>query len=650
MRCRHYRIRLNPHKCVFCIETGRLLGFVVSKAGIRVDPSKVEAIIKLLPPSSLRQLQSLQRKANFLRRFIPNYAEITKDFTRLLKQNASFFWDEIAEKYFDALKHALTHAPLLQPPNYNQDYYLYLAASYSTIGMVLVQEDEFGTEHVIYYLSRTLNPTELKYSHVEKLALAVVQAIQRFRHYILLHKTIVISDCNPMFYILIKQLLGGKYSKWIVILQEFDLEFEKSKSKKYLVFVELMCDFPRVDSETVAEDPIADESLFLISTLDPWYGDIITYLQTQTFRPDLSRSNRRKVRFQSQQFKIIGDTLYRLGADSIFRRCLTHEEVERVLNDCHSRECGGHMSGYATAQKILHARYFWPYLFKECITVVRKCHNCQIFDRNMHAPTAPLHPIIVVGPFAKWVIDYITCNPHSAGGHAYIIVAVDYFTKWAEAMPTFEADGKTTAIFMFNHIIASSTPYYPQANGLVEAINKVLFIMIQRIIGIHRSNWHNMLFSTLWAYRTLVKTSTRFTPFQLVYGLEAVLPIECEIPSLRMAIELLPATSEEEKRLLYLAQLDENRRDAALAIESHANRIKAQYDRNVTPRNFSEGDLVLLYDQENDKLGTGKFMPMWHGPFVVKRKLAKGAYEFVDFDGVSLGKPKNGLYLKRYYA
>eukprot|EP00253_Pinus_taeda_P009140 PITA_09140 len=201
----------------------------------------------------------------------------------------------------------------------------------------------------------------------------------------------------------------------------------------------------------------------------------------------------------------------------------------------------------------------------------------------MRAPPAPLHPIIVVGPFAKWGIDFITCNPHSAGGHAYIILALDYFIKWAEAMPTFEADGKTAEIFIFNHIIASSTPYYPQANGLVEAINKFLVIMIRRIIGIHWSNWYNMLFSALWAYRTSVKTSTRFTPFQLVYGLEAVLPIECEIPSLRMAIELLLATSEEERRLLYLAQLDENRHDAALVIESHAKRIKAQYDLNVTP-------------------------------------------------------------------
>ena len=93
----------------------------------------------------------------------------------------------------------------------------------------------------------------------------------------------------------------------------------------------------------------------------------------------------------------------------------------------------------------------------------------------------------------------------------------------------------------------SSTPYYPQENGLVEAINKVLVTMIKRIIGIHKTNWHSMLFLALWAYQTSVKTSTGFTPFQLVYGLEAVLPIECEIPSLKLAVELIPATSEEEK-------------------------------------------------------------------------------------------------------
>ena len=124
------------------------------------------------------------------------------------------------------------------------------------------------------------------------------------------------------------------------------------------------------------------------------------------------------------------------------------------MNDFHSRACGGHISRFATAQKILCAGYFWSSLFKDCILAVRKCHNCQIFYRKMRAPPAPLHPVIVVSPFAKWGIEYITCNPHSAEGHGYIILVVYYFTKWAEVMPTFTTDGKTTTIFILNHMIS----------------------------------------------------------------------------------------------------------------------------------------------------------------------------------------------------
>jgi hypothetical protein len=146
----------------------------------------------------------------------------------------------------------------------------------------------------------------------------------------------------------------------------------------------------------------------------------------------------------------------------------------------------------------------------------------------------------------------------------------------AEAMPTFLNDGRTTTLFLFNHIISrfgvphaivtdhgahfknqmmselhvklgfrheNSSPYYPQANGQVEAINKVLKTHDPTHGGENKTSWHLQLFSALWAYRTSAKTSTGFTPFQLVYGIEAVLPIECEIPSLKLKVELLPHTS-----------------------------------------------------------------------------------------------------------
>ena len=146
------------------------------------------------------------------------------------------------------------------------------------------------------------------------------------------------------------------------------------------------------------------------------------------------------------------------------------------------------------------------------------------------------------------------------------------------------------------------------------------------------------------------KKTTGFTPFQLVYGLEAVLPIKCQIPALKLAVELLLDTFVVEEIFLYLNNLDETRRDAALANEAHKKRIKAQYDKYVQPRAFNEGDLVLTYDQRYDKLGKGNFESMWYDPFVISKVLEKGPYELVDYYGIPLGQPRNGLYLKRYYA
>eukprot|EP00253_Pinus_taeda_P030032 PITA_30032 len=481
---------------------------------------------------------------------------------RLLKRNTPFCWDAAAQESFECLKALLVSTPLLRPPDYHRDYTLYLVIADTTIGMVLVQDDNDGIEHIIYYLSHNLLDTETRYAYVEKLALAVV--------------------C-------------------IVILQEFDLEFTTAKSKKSLVFAELLCSLPSVTPPSRLEDHIPDETLFLINTLYPWYMDIIVYLQMSSFHPNLSKDARRRICHQSQPYHIIGDTMYRLGIDSILHRCLTLEEAERVLNDFHFGTCGGHMSGYATTQKILCAGYFWPSIFKDCILVVRSCHECQIYQRKICAPPTPLHLVVTIGPFSKWAIDYMTYNPRSAGGHGYIIISIDYFTKWAEVIPTLSEDGHTTAQFLFNHVISrfgvpqaivtdhgkhfcnhmmtdlttqlglwhdSSTPYYPQANGQVEAINKVLVTILQRIVGMHKSNWHLMLFFALWAYRTLVKDATRFTPFQLIYGMEATLPIECEIPSLKLAIKLLPNTTPVEERLLYLERLNETRRLASLAIEA----------------------------------------------------------------------------------
>eukprot|EP00253_Pinus_taeda_P035045 PITA_35045 len=132
---------------------------MVSKDGIQLDPIKFQAILDFPPPLNLLQLQRLQGKENFLRRFIPNYAELAKGFARLLKKWVPFHWDQVAQASFDALRYSMIRASLMYAPNYQKDYYLYLSIADTTIGIVLVQE-ESGIEHPIYYLNRNLNNIE----------------------------------------------------------------------------------------------------------------------------------------------------------------------------------------------------------------------------------------------------------------------------------------------------------------------------------------------------------------------------------------------------------------------------------------------------------------------------------------------------------
>ena len=118
---------------MFYVNSGRLLGFIVSNRGIQVDPLKVEAIVNLPPPHSIRKLQSLQEKSNFLRCFIVNYTKITKGSMQFLKQDTPFLWDETTQLAFKALKKDLLSAPLLCSPDYNKYFILYLAMSDLTI-------------------------------------------------------------------------------------------------------------------------------------------------------------------------------------------------------------------------------------------------------------------------------------------------------------------------------------------------------------------------------------------------------------------------------------------------------------------------------------------------------------------------------------
>jgi hypothetical protein len=198
-----------------------------------------------------------------------------------------------------------------------------------------------------------------------------------------------------------------------------------------------------------------------------------------------------------------------------------------------------------------------------------------------------------------------------------------------------------------------TTGYYPQANGLAEAFNKTLGKILNKIVTKNRRDWHDRLFEALWAYRVFVRTPTQATPYSLVYGSEAVLPLEVQLPSLRVAIHEGISNDEQIKlRFQGLNALEEGRLQAVQNLEiSRQNMVRA-YDKLVKHMVFRKGELVLVLRcpiiiTHKKK---GKYEQKWEGSFIIEQVYDGGSYQLMDHQGCRHMPSVNGRYLKKYFA
>ncbi|XP_070005771.1 uncharacterized protein [Nicotiana sylvestris] len=235
-------------------------------------------------------------------------------------------------------------------------------------------------------------------------------------------------------------------------------------------------------------------------------------------------------------------------------------------------------------------------------------------------------------------------EPKASNEHRFILVAIDYFTKWVKAVRHQESSGGL-------HIThRNSTPYWPKANGAVEAVNKNIKKILRKMIQSSRQ-WHEKLPFALLGYRTTVRTSFGATPYLLVYGTKAVVPIEVEIPSLRIIVEVEIEDNEWVKtHLEQLTLIDEKRMGAVCHGQSYQKIMTCAYNKKVWPRNFEVGQLVLRHIFPHHKEAKGKFAPNWKGSYIVRKLLLKGALYLGDIKGNDLDTAANADAVKRYYV
>jgi hypothetical protein len=231
-KCHKFGLSLNPKKSHFAMQEGKLLGHIVSRDGIKIDPKRVEAIDTINIPRNVKEIQSFLGKINFLRRFIPNFAEIVKLITDMLKKNNEFKWTAEAKASFAHIKKIIGEAPVLASPDYLKEFLIFSFAFEHTIAAVLLQKNEEGFEQPIAFFSKSLRDAELKYDIMEKKAYTMVKALKAFRTYVLHSKIIAYVPTSSVKDILVQPDSDGKRGRWLAKIQEFDLEVKPTNLVK----------------------------------------------------------------------------------------------------------------------------------------------------------------------------------------------------------------------------------------------------------------------------------------------------------------------------------------------------------------------------------------------------------------------------------
>ena len=690
-RIKKYNLKMNSAKCQFFRRKVKYLGHIITADGIEVDSDKTAVLKNWKPPSNVDELRSFLGFSGYFRKFVKDYAKTAKCLNDLLTGNGppsnrkrrknkekspKWNWTQEHQIAFEILIDKLMSPPILAYPDFSLPFILHTDASYQGLGAILYQKQD-EKERVIGYASRGLKASEKNYPAHKLEFLAMKWAItDKFKDLLYGHQFEVVTDNNPLTYVLTSAKLDATGQRWIAELATFDFSIKYRSGKKNQDADALSrLSHESISSETVKAIGKSQEAANIVDVVtmnigvldqlpeadedssdknyqywrraqrgDPVIHTVMTRLaEGQVTRKSTGNKEEKLLMKERQRLFLKRGVLYRKREENeqeIHQLVLPAQNRVEALNGLHNDI--GH-PGVDRTLSLVRQRFFWPNMTKDVTAHISSCKRCIL--RKASAATAPMVNIKTSQPLEMICIDYLTIEP-SKGGIENVLVITDHFTRYAQAYPTSNQTAKTTAKVLFDNFVlhygfplrihsdqgrnfesdliqqlcklaniekTHTTPYHPMGNGMCERFNRTLLGLLGTLTEEQKQNWKSFVAPLVHAYNATKHESTGYSPFFLMFGRHARLPIDVVLG--------IPEESMEENTYSdFIADL-KNRLDYTYKLASKAADVsrgkqKKHYDKGIRHTQIFKGDRVLV--RKTAFKGKHKLANKWESdPYIV---------------------------------
>ena len=631
-------IRLNLSKCNIGQRQVKFLGHIVSKEGYRPDPSNIEAVTQMKPPTTLKETRRFIGMCSFYRRHIHQFSKIIAPLTNLTKKGQLFEWTSECQEAFSTLKSQLTQAPVLSKADLTKEFILETDASATHVGAVLMQY-EGTTPHVIGFFSKKLRPAELRYSTTDREALAVVLACRNFHHYLWGVRVLIRTDHQPLVSVFRQRTKSPRMNRWILEMREFQFKIDYKSGATNVVADQL--------SRPAQTVRLVGQENFLGLTKDEFIQAQVNEPRWRELKEYLEGGRLPRHRYPPvilNQFIVEDGVLYyskqKKDNTLLYLLVVPMELRKKAITIAHEKESGhlGQLKSMLKAEDF----FYWPNLRSDVKKFVKECMTCQQTKsaNPLQRQWRELPP--VQQPLERVSIDITEMSP-ARGGHRYVLTVVDHFSRFVKlfklrsrqteevvrSLRTYVGDygvprtlladnacefrSNLMADFCHAHGIhpAYSTPYHPQGNAITERVHRTLKSVLASLSKGQPTKWPEHLTQCQQVLNSAVHETTGEQPHYLMFNRHAprfvgsLLPQVDDETDTSFALDVVRQTSQDNSRK-WLRRANVGRREQMVEI----------------------GDLVWVRKEQFSSTMERKLGIKWIGPYKVT-KVAQGGVSYV---------------------